>query len=96
MKRINLKLLFVAALFSLLTSCVAYVKTNSLKIGMSKDEVQKALAKKPYGIIASKRLPGSNKIMEVLLYQGGPSYWLYFVDGYLDRWEPTNEVGPVI
>jgi hypothetical protein len=96
MKRINLKLLFVTSALFLSTSCTTYIKTNSLKIGMSKEEVQKALAKKPYGIIASKRLPGSNKIMEVLLYQGGQSYWLYFVDGYLDRWEQVNQIGPAI
>jgi hypothetical protein len=99
MKCNALKMLFTASTIFLLTSCATFtsLNTNSLKIGMSKEEAQKAIGRKPGGIIASKRLSGSNKIIEVQQYNDTTSaYWLYFVDGYLDRWEPFNQLGPSI
>ncbi len=99
MKRINLKLLFIASAFFLLTSCSSFkeVKTSSLKIGMSKNDVQQ-VTKKRGSAIASKKLPGSDQVVEVLRFDGfvGSAYWLYFVDGHLDRWEQVNEIGPAI
>lgn len=99
MKSVAVKMLFIAFTFISLTSCNTFreVKTSSLKIGMSKDEVQN-VTKKRGGVIASKRLPDSNKILEVLQFNGvgGTAYWLYFVDGHLDRWEPANTFGPSI
>ncbi|WP_342645833.1 hypothetical protein [Mucilaginibacter sp. CSA2-8R] len=99
MKRIVLKMLFITATSFLLTSCATFtsLNTNTLKIGMSKEEAQKAIGRKPGGVVASKRLPGSNKIVEVLQFTDTmQAYWLYFIDGTLDRWEPTNVAGPAI
>lgn len=108
MRRHFLKtILFGSAALSL-TSCAAIIEANksldtsSLKIGMTKAEAQQALGKKPDSTIAAKKLPGSGKAIEVVQYTepGTPgtflTYWLYFIDNHLDRWEPANSYGPAI
>ncbi len=102
MKLINkLFLLIVIVAFS---SCVAMrpVNTSQLRIGMTKDEVQTALRKKPESTIAAKKDPVTNKVIEVVQYRemgneiGTGIYWLYFVNDRLDRWELANPYGPAI
>jgi hypothetical protein len=69
---------------------------------MTKAEAQQALRKKPDSTIAAKKLPGSDKVIEVVQYTGPDisgtqlTYWLYFINDHLDRWEPANSYGPAV
>ncbi len=73
------------------------VNLSSLKLGMSKEEVQTQLRKKPDNIIATKKDPDTNALIEVVQYSESngeaniPTYWLYFVNGKLDRWEKADK-----
>ena len=65
---------------------------------MTKDDVQKQLNKKPDNIVAAKNYPDTNTMIEVIQYsQWGQSaipiesYWLYFVNGKLDKWETASK-----
>lgn len=80
------------------------VETSVLHLGMSKAEVQKALNKKPDNIIAARNYPETNTFIEVVQYTEWGSeglgtdavakrietYWLYFVNDKLDRWETAK------
>ncbi len=63
---------------------------------MSKDEAQLALNKKPYGVVAARNDTYSHATIEVVQYTGynnnsaEESYWLYFLNGKLDRWERAD------
>ncbi len=102
MKLIN-KLFLLIAIVAF-SSCVAMrpVNTSQLRIGMTKDEVQNALRKKPESTIAAKKDPVTNRVIEVVQYRemgneiGTGIYWLYFVNDRLDRWELANPYGPAI
>ena len=101
------KPIIIALLAIMLTSCAEIresmvagrpVNLNSIKIGMTKDDVQKQLNKKPDNIVAAKNYPDTNTLIEVLQYsQWGQSaipiesYWLYFVNGKLDKWETASK-----
>ena len=66
-----------------------------LKLGMSKEEVQKQLGKRPDNIVATKKDPETNKLVQVIQYTDGKqekSYWLYFVDDKLDKWETASKL----
>ncbi len=75
------------------------VNLSSVKLGMSKNDVQKQLRKKPDNIIAAKNYPDTNTLIEVVQYSewgnadGKPieSYWLYFVNDKLDKWEKASK-----
>lgn len=88
------------------TSCSEYkiavdrsksVSLSSLKLGMSKEEVQAQLKKKPDNIIATKNYPENNTLVQVLQYSRWngdvriESYWLYFVNDKLDKWETASK-----
>jgi len=105
--------LMVALLAIIFTSCATIhdaidkgkaVNLSALKIGMTRAEVQTALNKKPDNVIAAKKYPETNTVVEVLQYSkwedanagvtNAPivpviteSYWLYFVNDKLDKWE---------
>ncbi|WP_419699884.1 hypothetical protein [Mucilaginibacter sp. NFX135] len=78
------------------------VNLSVLKLGMSKDEVQQYLNKKPDNTIAAKNYPDTKTFIEVVqysqqYYQNGDTnrpvsdaYWLYFVNDKLDKWEKAN------
>lgn len=64
---------------------------------MTKEEAEITLKKKPYGIIAAKNFPEFKTIVEVVSYIDagtGESYWLYFVNNKLDKWEPADKYHP--
>jgi hypothetical protein len=108
-----IKTIIVALLAVMFTSCAAIhdavdqgrsVNLNTVKLGMTKAEVQTALNKKPDNIVAAKKYPETNTMVEVVQYtQWGDanagvankpvvpiviqSYWLYFVNDKLDKWE---------
>ena len=105
--------IMVALLAIMITSCSTIreavdsgksVNLSSLKIGMTKAETQTALNKKPDNVIAAKKYPETNALVEVVQYSrwgdanasihNAPmvpiiieSYWLYFVNDKLDKWE---------
>ncbi|WP_143014136.1 hypothetical protein [Mucilaginibacter pineti] len=101
------KPIIIALLAIMLTSCAEIresmvagrpVDLNSIKLGMTKDDVQKQLKKKPDNIVAAKNYPDTNTLIEVVQYsQWGQnstpveSYWLYFVNGKLDKWETASK-----
>ena len=67
---------------------------------MSKDEVQKQLKKKPDNIVAAKNYPDTQTYIEVVQYSEWnsadvnkliESYWLYFVNDKLDKWEKASK-----
>ena len=69
--------IMVAVLAIIITSCTAIrdavdsgkaVNLSALKIGMSKAEVQTALSKKPDNVIAAKKYPETNTLVEVVQY----------------------------
>jgi hypothetical protein len=103
-----IKTLTIAITVMLFTSCASIldsaksVNTSALRIGMTKEEVQAALQKKPYATVAARNYPETKTTIEVLQYsesngQGNlQNYWLYFVNNKLDRWEPANKYGPVL
>ncbi|MDT3404423.1 hypothetical protein [Mucilaginibacter terrae] len=84
---------------AIIASCSSLrsVNTSVLKIGMTKAEVEEALKKKPYGTISAKSYPETKTVIEVLEYnehfngQKSDGYWLYFVNGKLDKWEPASK-----
>ena len=68
---------------------------SALKLGMSKDEVQKQLGKRPDNIVATKIDPDTRTLVQVVQYTDGKqsiSYWLYFVDDKLDKWETASKL----
>jgi len=75
------------------------VNTSSLKAGMTKQEVELALQKKPYGTIAAKTYDESHTTIEVVEYNQYDgenivdNYWLYFKNNKLDRWERADPRG---
>lgn len=101
------KPIIIALLAIMLTSCASIresmdmtrsVNLTSIKLGMTKDEVQKQLKKKPDNIVAAKNYPDTNTLIEVLQYSEWgqsttpiESYWLYFVNGKLDKWETASK-----
>ena len=98
---------FIAAIM-LFASCATIfdatkaVNTSALKIGMTKEQAQIALQKKPYSTVAARNYPETKTTIEVVQYSQSSgqeniaSYWLYFVNDKLDRWEPANQYGPAI
>ena len=71
------------------------VDLSVLKLGMSKGEVQKQLRKRPDNIVATKKDPETNTLVQVVQYTDGghdKSYWLYFVDDKLDKWETASRL----
>jgi hypothetical protein len=74
------------------------VNTSALRIGMTKTEAQAALKKQPFGTVAARNYPETKTTIEVIQYTetNVRSYWLYFVNDKLDRWEPANKYGPSI
>jgi len=103
-----IKTFAIAVTVILFTSCASMidsaksVNTSALRIGMTKEEVQAALQKKPYATVAARNYPETKTTIEVLQYsenngQGNlQNYWLYFVNDKLDRWEPASKYGPAI
>ncbi|MDP9081548.1 MAG: hypothetical protein M3O71_29405 [Bacteroidota bacterium] len=102
----NIKLsVFVLLAIITFTSCSAYnlavdrsksVNLTSIKLGMSKEEVQALLKKKPDNIVATKNYPETNTMVQVVQYSEWngdkklESYWLYFVNDKLDKWETAS------
>jgi len=107
-----LKPIIIVLLTVMITSCGAIhesidagrpVNLSVLKLGLSKDEVQKYLNKKPDNTVAAKNYPDTKTFIEVVqysqqYYQNGDtnrpvmeSYWLYFVNDKLDKWEKASE-----
>ncbi|MES2112895.1 MAG: hypothetical protein V4577_29360 [Bacteroidota bacterium] len=90
----SIVLVFLAAIT--FSSCSAFrdnrtVNPNVLELGMSKEEAQKALKKNPGRIIATRKDPQTNALIQVVAYYDAPGnrYWLYFIDDKLDRWQPA-------
>ncbi|MEO8885768.1 MAG: hypothetical protein ABI367_06870 [Mucilaginibacter sp.] len=72
-----IKTIMIALLAVMFTSCTAIrdavdsgkaVNLSALKIGMTKADVQTALNKKPDNIIAAKKYPETNTVVEVVQY----------------------------
>lgn len=108
-----IKTIMVAVLAIMFTSCAAIkssidmgkaVNLSAIKIGMTRTEVQATLNKRPDNVVAAKKYPETNTLVEVVQYtQWGnanagvtnapmvpialESYWLYFVNDKLDKWE---------
>jgi len=103
-----IKLFTVAVAIMIFSSCASIiditknVNTSALRIGMTKAEAQTALQKKPYSTVAARNYPETKTTIEVVQYSQSNgqenivSYWLYFVNDKLDRWEPANKYGPAI
>ena len=69
------------------------IDTNALKIGMTKEEAQRALRIKPLRTVAAKNFPESNTIVEVVYYAtqiDSNGFWLYFNNDKLNKWEPAS------
>jgi len=100
-KKTGLTVLVLYAIFTF-TSCGQLkdgINSNKnadlsvLKLGMSKEEVQTQLKKRPDNVVATKRDPETNILIQVVQYTDGrdnKSYWLYFVDDKLDKWETAS------
>jgi hypothetical protein len=104
-KLTTLLLLVVVISFTACTStlqAIRGVNLSALKLGMSKEEVQTLLRKKPDNIVAAKKYQETNSTVEVLQYSRWDGeklvevYWLYFVNNKLDKWEMANQYGPSI
>lgn len=76
-----IKTIMIALLVIMITSCVSYrkerekwresqktVNLSAIKIGMTSAEVQTALDKKPDNIVAAKKNPEINALVEVIQY----------------------------
>jgi hypothetical protein len=77
-----------------ITSCsqLRGVHTSSLRIGMTKSEVQTTLKKKPNATVAAKNFPELHTIIEVVHYVGtAGNYYLYFVNDKLQKWTPADD-----
>lgn len=95
----------VVALAAMVSSCATIrqsadlskaVNTSALKMGMTKQETELALQKKPYGIVAARNDADTHTIIEVVQYTEYSSngiqdnYWLYYINNKLDRWERAD------
>lgn len=92
--KIFTKALLLMLSVTILTSCSVLqpVNTNALKIGMSKEEAQIALKRKPDSIVAAKNFPEAKTIVEVVQYKQSDinGFWLYFTNNKLSKWEPIS------
>lgn len=100
-KNLKLTVLVLLAIITF-TSCSTFqafkaVNLSSVKLGMTKEEVQTHLKKTPDNIVAAKNYPETNSQVEVVQYShlDGEGvvivYWLYFVNNKLDKWEIASK-----
>lgn len=97
--KITLKVLVLFVIISF-SSCamfdpIAKVNLNSLKLGMTKEEVRATIKKRPDNIIAAKRDAETDNLIEVVQYtqEVDPvgTYWLYFENNKLTKWEKATK-----
>ena len=64
-----------------------------VKVGMTKDQVQKAIGK-PSNVIEARKV-NDDRIVDVWEYpggMGGKRYWVYFINGRVDSWHRAGEM----